>query len=73
MSEQAKYLINSLVEQLALLLMKNYNLSMIDALSFVYNSQWYEKVIDIETELYIQSAAYNYQLLQHEMSFGKIL
>ena len=73
MNEQAVYLTSSLVEQLALLAMRDYGLTMNDALSLVYNSQWYEKISDTETGLYIQSAAYNYQLLRHEMAFGKVV
>ena len=72
MSEQAKFLIDSLVEQLALWAMRDYRLSMVEALQLVFNSQLYEKVLDLETGLYYQSAAYNYGLLKHEIDYGKI-
>jgi hypothetical protein len=72
MSEQAKFLIDSLVEQLALWAMKDYSLSMTEALQLVFNSQLYDKVVDLETGLYYQSAAYNYGLLKHELVYGKI-
>lgn len=72
MSEQTKFLIDSLVEQLALWAMRDYRLSMVEALQLVFNSQLYEKVIDLETGLYYQSAAYNYGLLKHEVEYGKI-
>lgn len=72
MSEQAKFLIDSLVEQLALWTMKDYSLSMTEALQLVFNSQLYDKVVDLETGLYYQSAAYNYGLLKHELVYGKI-
>lgn len=72
MSEQTKFLIDSLVEQLALWAMRDYRLSMVEALHLVFNSQLYEKVIDLETGLYYQSAAYNYGLLKHEIDYGKI-
>lgn len=72
MSEQTKFLIDSLVEQLALWAMRDYRLSMVEALQLVFNSQLYEKVIDLETGLYYQSAAYNYGLLKHEIGYGKI-
>jgi hypothetical protein len=72
MSEQTKFLIDSLVEQLALWAMRDYRLSMVEALQLVFNSQLYEKVIDLETGLYYQSAAYNYGLLKHEIDYGKI-
>lgn len=72
MSEQTKFLIDSLVEQLALWAMRDYRLSMVEALQLIFNSQLYEKVIDLETGLYYQSAAYNYGLLKHEVDYGKI-
>ena len=72
MNEQTKFLIDSLVEQLALWAMRDYRLSMVEALQLVFNSQLYEKVIDLETGLYYQSAAYNYGLLKHEIDYGKI-
>ena len=72
MSEQTKFLIDSLVEQLALWAMRDYRLSMVEALQLVFNSQLYEKVIDLETGLYYQRAAYNYGLLKHEIDYGKI-
>lgn len=72
MSEQTKFLIDSLVEQLALWAMRDYRLSMVEALQLVFNSQLYEKLIDLETGLYYQSAAYNYGLLKHEIDYGKI-
>ena len=72
MSEQAKFLIDSLVEQLALWAMKDYSLSMTEALQLVFNSQLYDKVVDLETGLYYQSAAYNYGLLKHELVYGKV-
>ncbi len=73
MTEYTSYLASSLVEQLSLLAMRDYGLTMIEALSLVYNSQWYEKVTDVDTGLYIQSAAYNYRLLRHEVAFGKVV
>lgn len=72
MSEENRFLIDSLVEQMALQAMNDYQLSMIDALQMVYNSQLYEKIMDEETGLYFQSATYNYGLLKHEIEFGKI-
>ena len=72
MSEQAKFLIDSLVEQLALWAMKDYSLSMTEALQLVFNPQLYDKGVDLDTGLYYQSAAYNYGLLKHELVYGKL-
>lgn len=44
-----------------------------EAMDTFYNSQLYEKIMDKETGLYIQSAPYNYEFLKHELEFGKIV
>ena len=43
------------------------------AMRTIYNSQVYEKLIDIETGLYRESPAYVYGLLQDELNFGRII
>ena len=72
MSNETQFLIDSLVEHLALRVMEEYGLSITEALSLVYNSQLYEKIVDVETGLYYQSASYNYNLLRREIVLGKI-
>ena len=73
MTEETRFLIDSLVEQLALMAMDEYKLPMQKALELVYNSQLYDKIVDLETGLYYQSARYNYELLRHEVRYGKIV
>ena len=72
MSNETQFLIDSLVEHLTLRVMEEYGLSITEALSLVYNSQLYEKIVDVETGLYYQSASYNYNLLRREIMLGKI-
>ncbi len=72
MNERVQFLIDSLVGHLSAMVMKGYGLSELEALGLVYNSQLYEKIMDLETGLYYQSAMYNYELLRHEIEFGKI-
>lgn len=67
-----KFLIDSLVEDMAKYLMEEKSLSLIDALDTIYNSQTYEKITDLSTGLYFHSSDYNYNLLQHEMKYGKV-
>ena len=67
MSNETQFLIDSLVEHLTLRVMEEYGLSITEALSLVYNSQLYEKIVDVETGLYYQSASYNYNLLRREI------
>ena len=73
MTDEVRFLIDSLVEQLTLMAVEEYKLSVPQALQLVYNSQLYEKITDLETGLYYQSAKYNYELLRHEMKYGKIV
>lgn len=72
MKNETQFLIDILIERLTLLVMEEYKLSLIDSLNLIYNSQLYEKIIDLETGLYYQSALYNYNLLRRELTFGKI-
>ncbi len=73
MTEETRFLIDSLVEQLALMAMDEHKLPIPKALELVYNSQLYDKIMDLETGLYYQSARYNYELLRHEVRYGKIV
>lgn len=72
MNNEIRFLIDALIERLVLLVMDDFKLSLLDALSLVYNSQLYEKITDLETGLYYQSALYNYELLRKEITLGKI-
>ena len=72
MTIETKFLISVLIEKLTIKAMENYNLSEAEALDLIYNSQLYEKILDLETGLYYQSANYNYELLKSEIEYGKI-
>lgn len=72
MNNEIRFLIDALIERLVLLVMDDFKLPLLDALSLVYNSQLYEKITDLETGLYYQSALYNYELLRKEITLGKI-
>ena len=65
-------MIEELVKDLVLKLMKEQKMSMNKALDTVYNSDTYTKVLDLETGLFFQSTAYVYSILQREMKEGKI-
>ena len=73
MSEETKFLLMSLVDKMVYLVMNEYKLSMSRALDLVYTSETYSKIEDLETGLYYQSAAYNFNLLKHEIAYGKIV
>ena len=73
MSEETKFLLMSLVDKMVYLVMNEYKLSMSQALDLVYTSETYSKIEDLETGLYYQSAAYNFNLLKHEIAYRKIV
>ncbi|MBF1079693.1 MAG: hypothetical protein HXL36_04945 [Prevotellaceae bacterium] len=62
-----------LVTELANMLMSNdANISMDQALEYVFNSETYQKLLDNKTQLYYQSAGYVMSYLQNELLTGKI-
>lgn len=72
MNNEIKFLIDTLTKNLVIRVIKDFGLSVKEGLDAVYNSQLYEKILDLDTGLYYQSAGYNYQLLHKELVEGKI-
>ena len=72
MNKETKFLIDNLTKNLVLLVMEDFNYSITEAMDAVYSSQLYEKILDLETGLYYQSAGYNYELLRNELLTGKV-
>lgn len=71
MSKETKFLIDTLTKNLVLKIMKEYGLTVTEAMETVYNSQLYEKILDSDTGLYYQSSGYNYEMLREEYLNGK--
>lgn len=65
-----KYLVNRAVDKMTEYLMQDYNISIEQALDFIYNSDTYQKLENKATGLYIESPAYIYQLLENEYKVG---
>lgn len=64
---------NSMVSVLALMLMeKDKNLSLEQALSLVINSDTYQKLLDDRTRLYFQSPNYVFSFLENELKTGRV-
>lgn len=62
-----------MVKNLAILLMnKNKDMKMNDALDIVFNSDTYQKVMDDKAGLYYQSPRYVFSFLDNEIKNGKI-
>ena len=73
MTKEQKYLIDTLTKNLTQKVMAEFNYSITEAMDAVYNSQLYEKVLDLETGLYYQSAGHNYGFLRNELLTGKMM
>jgi len=43
------------------------------AMQIFYNSQTFDKLMDIETGLYLESSAYVYGIFQSERNFGNLI
>lgn len=43
------------------------------AMQIFYNSQTFDKLMDIETGLYLESSAYVYGIFQDERNFGNLM
>ena len=72
MNAKEQFLIDCIIDDIATYLINDKEMSIIEALDIVYNSQLYEKLFDLKTGLYYQSPAYNYELLKQELKFGKV-
>lgn len=44
-----------------------------EAMNIFYNSQTFDKLMDVETGLYLESSAYVYGIFQDERNFGKLI
>ncbi|MCD7927206.1 MAG: hypothetical protein LUI85_21970 [Bacteroides sp.] len=72
MKKENRFLIQSTVQKLVMLLVRDYKMSIIDAFSTVYNSELYERLNDLDTGLYYQSPLYVYHYLQNELKTGRL-
>ena len=67
--QMIEYMVQDLVEMLT----ETQGIEYDAAMRIIYDSQVYEKLIDIETGLYRESPSYVYGLLQDELNFGHIV
>lgn len=64
---QLQFIINSDVEDMVKCLQEDYGYSTIDAFDKVYNSEIYQKLLNLRTGLYLESPGYIYSYLQEEI------
>ncbi len=72
MTNETIFLLETLTKNLVLKVMEEFGYSITEAMDVVYHSQIYDKILDLETGLYYQSACYNYELLRNELLTGKV-
>ncbi len=65
--QQIQFIIDSDVEDLVSFLIEDFSINTDKAFDTVYNSKTYEKLINADTGLYIQSASYIYEYLKEEI------
>lgn len=70
MNTEVKYLTDKLTRDLIAYVMDDFKVSMTEAMSMVYYSDLYAKILDTETGLYYQSSGYNYEMLKRELQTG---
>ena len=68
-----QFMIEELVKDLVLKLMEDRKITMTAALGLVYNSDTYEKILDLGTGLFSQSTSYVYAILARELTEGKVI
>lgn len=66
--EDRQFLIETLCEDLVPMIMKEYNLSAIEALDKLYKSKTFAKIEDPETGLYFQGAVYVFDFIKEEFN-----
>ena len=64
-----EYVIQDVIEMIVI----NQKLEYDEAMNKFYNSEVFEKLIDKDTGLYLESPEYVYDLFKDEMNFGHII
>jgi hypothetical protein len=70
MTKEQRFLIQTRVQKLVLFVIHNFDVPILEAFSLVYNSQLYERLVDLETGMYYQSAVHLYSYLKRELKTG---
>ncbi len=65
-----EYMKEAISADLAVMLAKDYDLSITDTLDLLYSSVTYDKLCNPDTGLYFQSSKYIYSYLKNELDSG---
>ena len=69
---EQNFMIDCIVTDLATYLTNDYGCDEAEALRTIYNSEYYTRLADTSSGFYIESSAYNYHFLRHELDYGKV-
>lgn len=64
-----EYTIQEIIEYIV----QDFGIAYDQAMQIFYNSQTFDKLMDIETGLYLESSAYVYGIFQSERNFGSLI
>ena len=67
MSVKQKQLVEYATQDLVAMLVERKGMSIQDAMSVIYHSRLHEKLLDVETGLYLEGSEYLYGLLMEEL------
>jgi len=71
-TKEQKFLIDCIIADLAIYLIEDKGMTMSDALNIVYNSEYYNLLNNLDTELYLRGSLNNYHYLCRELDSGKL-
>ena len=70
-TKEQKFLIDRIIADLALYLVQDDGVSVNEALGTVYDSEYYNLLNDLDTELYLRGSLNNYHCLRRELDSPK--
>lgn len=73
MMSKKDQLIEYAIQDIVDMISTDQNIEYDEAMNKFYNSEVFEKLMDKETGLYLESSAYVYDLFKDEMNFGHIV
>ena len=66
-SSEFEYLVEGIVKDMTIMLMKEYDIEALKALDIVYTSRTFKSLEDPSTGLYFQSSGYVFKILKEEL------
>ena len=70
-TKEQKILIYCIIADLALFLVEDDGMTVNDALNTIYNSDYYNLLNNLDTDLYLRGSLNNYHYLRRELDQGK--